>query len=110
MNPLTVDNLGFGVKADDLSKVVYAFDENPETSYMNEGVLTFDVLQGVKGYVLLMNELKAPVKCRQLDKDGNVVTETSFSSPFGEVKVAGDKVVSISIEGVAEIFEVIAEK
>ena len=110
VNPLTVDNLGFGVKADDLSKVVYAFDENPETSYMNEGVLTFDVLQGVKGYVLLMNELKAPVKCRQLDKDGNVVTETSFSSPFGEVKVAGDKVVSISIEGVAEIFEVIAEK
>ncbi|WP_288731882.1 beta-N-acetylglucosaminidase domain-containing protein [uncultured Phocaeicola sp.] len=110
VNPLTPDNLGFAVKVEEPAKAVFAFDQNLETSYLSKGTLTFEVPQGVKGYVLLMNKLSAPITCKQLDKDGKVVSETMLNTAFAKVEIASDKVASLSLEGTAEIFEVVTKK
>ena len=57
-----------------------------------------------------MNQLAAPVKCQQVDKDGKVVAETQLDAPYAEVQLAGKEVVKIRLEGTAEIFEIIPRK
>ncbi len=71
--------------------------------------LSFEVPQGVKGYTLLMGKLPAPLKFKQFDKKGSLVSETSVSSPFFKVELTNDEVSKVNIEGNAEIFEIIAE-
>ena len=89
-------------------QAVYAFDQNLGTAYQVTQAMSFEVPQGVKAYTLLMNELSAPLSIKQFDKKGKLVSETSVSSPFFKLEVANDKVVKISLEGKAEIFEIIA--
>lgn len=109
VNPLHVENLGFKLEAENPQQAVYAFDQNLGTSYQVAQAISFDVPQGVKAYTLLMNELSAPLKVKQFDKKGNLVSETTVSSPFYKLELTNDKVTKVSLEGKAEIFEVIAD-
>ena len=106
VNPVRIENLGFGLEMENPQQGVYAFDQNPGTSCRVTQSLSFEVPQGVKGYTLLMGKLPAPLKFKQFDKKGELVSETSVSSPFFKVELTNDEV---SIEGNAEIFEIIAE-
>ena len=108
VNPLHVENLGFKLETENPQQAVYAFDQNLGTAYQVTQAMSFEVPQGVKAYTLLMNELSAPLSIKQFDKKGKLVSETSVSSPFFKLEVANDKVVKISLEGKAEIFEIIA--
>ena len=108
VNPLHVENLGFKLESENPQQVVYAFDQNPATSYKVSDTLTFEVPQGTKAYTLLMDELSAPLKVKQFDKKGELVSETSISSPFFKLELTNDKVTKVTLEGKAEIFEVIA--
>lgn len=107
INPVTPENLGFHVEADTLQKAIYAFDNNPSTSYYNVKSMAFEVQKGTKSYVLLMNQLDAPVKCSQLDAKGNVVSQKEIHSAYAKIDVADDKVTKILLEGKAEIFEIV---
>lgn len=108
VNPLHVENLGFKLESENPQQAVYAFDQNPATSYKVSDTLTFEVPQGTKAYTLLMDELSAPLKVKQFDKKGELVSETSISSPFFKLELTNDKVTKVTLEGKAEIFEVIA--
>lgn len=108
VNPLHVENLGFKLESENPQQVVYAFDQNPATSYKVSDTLTFEVPQGTKAYTLLMDELSAPLKVKQFDKKGELVSETSISSPFFKLELTNDKVTKVTLEGKAEIFEVVA--
>lgn len=108
VNPLHVENLGFKLESENPQQVVYAFDQNLSTFYKVSNALTFEVPQGTKTYTLLMDKLSAPLKVKQFDKKGELVSETSISSLFFKLELTNDKVTKVTLEGKAEIFEVIA--
>ncbi len=107
VNPPRLDNLGFAVEGD--AHAVYAFDGNPATSYQTQS-LAFEVTEGAKEYILLMNTPTAPLTCKQLDKEGNLVAVSVHKSAYGKVTLANENVAKISIEGPAEIFEIVTMK
>lgn len=109
VNPLHAENLGFKLEAENPQQAVYAFDQNLATSYQVAQSISFEVPQGVKAYSLLMNELSSPLKIKQFDKKGNLLSETTVSSPYFKLELTNDKVTKVSLEGKAEIFEVIAD-
>ena len=109
VNPLYAENLGFKLEAENPQQAVYAFDQNLATSYQVAQSISFEVPQGVKAYTLLMNELSSPLKIKQFDKKGNLLSETTVSSPYFKLELTNDKVTKVSLEGKAEIFEVIAD-
>ena len=108
VNPLHVENLGFKPESENPQQVVYVFDQNLSTFYKVSNALTFEVPQGTKTYTLLMDKLSAPLKVKQFDKKGVLVSETSISSPFFKLELTNDKVTKVTLEGKAEIFEVVA--
>lgn len=109
VNPLHAEDLGFKLEAENPQQAVYAFDQNLSTSYQVAQSISFEVPQGVKAYTLLMNELSSPLKIKQFDKKGNLLSETTVSSPYFKLELTNDKVTKVSLEGKAEIFEVIAD-
>ena len=109
VNPVRIDNLGFKLEMEQPQQGVYAFDQNPGTSCRVTQSLSFEVPQGVKGYTLLMGELSAPLTFKQFGKKGELVSETSISSSFFKTELANDEVSKVTIEGDAEIFEIIAQ-
>ncbi len=108
VNQPQMESLNICPDNENLPQALWAFDRNPGTSYTNHGTLSFGVEEGAKTYTLLMNRLKEPLECRQLDAQGNVVAETSLTAPFSRIGIA-DNATSISLEGTAEIFEIIAD-
>lgn len=110
VNPLRPDNLGFTLEADTLGKAVYAFDNNLATSYRSVKAMTFGVNKDVKAYILLLNELAAPIKCVQLNKKGKVLSETVIDSPYARIELANKKVCQVRLEGKAEVFEIVPVK
>lgn len=110
VNPLRPDNLGFTLEADTLGKAVYAFDNNLATSYQSVKAMTFGVNKDVKAYILLLNELAAPIKCVQLNKKGKVLSETVIDSPYARIEIANKNVCQVRLEGKAEVFEIVPVK
>ena len=108
VNPLRVENLNVRIEADDLGKALYAFDKHPGTSYVNSGTLSFTLPAEASGCTLLMklNSSDSPVKLRQLDAKGKLLTETVVNTPFVKVDFAKGAA-KVEIEGAVEIFEII---
>lgn len=110
VNPVRPENLGFTIQADAPQKAVWAFDSNLATSYHLEKSLSFGVEGGVKSYILLTNKLEAPVQCRLLDEQGKVVAQQPISAPYTCIALpAGKSVARISLDGKAEIFEIVPQ-
>ena len=110
VNPLHAENLGFKLETEDRQQALYAFDRNLGTSFECSESIVFEVEKGIKSYILLTNRLSTPLKCKQLDAKGNLVSETILDSPFSKIQLENKNVEKIRIEGTAEIFEIIAEK
>lgn len=115
VNPARIERLGFRLEAGDLQQAFYAFDKSLGTSYLNQGVLAFEVSPGIKGYTLLMNQISSkgnealgPVKFKQFKADGILVSETTIDAPFFKIELS-DGVSEVQIEGTVEIFEIITE-
>lgn len=108
VNPQRVDQLGFDVKADDMSEVLFAFDKNPATSYKNKGTLSFDVPKDVQSYTLLLNlnTNKKSAKIKQYGSKGNLITESVIDEPFYKVTLTKGAT-KVEVEGEVEIFEII---
>ncbi len=107
INPVSLDNLGFSLQAQNPQQALTAFDKRLDTSYSNSGALTFGVPEGTGCYTLLMRRPAAPVQIRQLQSDGTVAAESTTAEPFVSIPLA-EGVSSIQIDGEAEIFEIIA--
>ena len=107
VNPVSVSSLGLDVRSGQGEAAIRAFDEQPLTSFHLAGTLSFSVPKHAWRYVLL---LKLPenqtVKVRQHDKKGRVVAEAAVNSSFCQFDVV-KKAARLSIEGNAEIFEII---
>lgn len=110
VNPTTPERLSFPVEAGNLQAAMYGFDENPCTSFTNEGILTMGVEKDVKGYTLLLK--LAPGKslvCRQLNAKGKVLATTNIDQSFCKIELV-KKAAKLQLDGSAEIFEIIPEK
>lgn len=107
VNPLHIGKIGFDVQAEDVNRAVFAFDNSLQTSYMCNSFIQFGTKPGVKSYTLLLDKIKEPLKCTQLDKKGQVLSETLIKTPYAQVDLVGDKVSSVRVEGIAEFFEIV---
>ena len=112
INPVRREKLGFNIEAGDES--LQAFDYNPITSFMSNGVISFGVAPNVTGYTLLLKlpmsgqGTAAPVKFRQFDAKGKLLSEVTIDSHFFKAQlVAGAS--RIEIEGEVEIFEILPQ-
>ena len=111
INPVRLEKLGFDITvADSLKKdVLYAFDQNPATSFHNAGALTFGIPANTVSYTLLLKlEGRDRPVLRQLDAKGNVLSEMAIETPFVQLNVA-KRAKQMVLEGAAEVFEIIAE-
>ena len=109
-NPTTPERLSFPVEATNLQAAMYGFDENPCTSFTNEGILTMGIEKDVKSYTLLLKLTPgSSLVCRQLNAKGKVLATTTIDSSFCKVELV-KKAAKLQIEGSAEIFEIIPEK
>ena len=108
VNPIKVEKLNFRVEADDLGKALFAFDKNPFTSYVNNGILSFTLPQNVSGCTLLLkpNSSKLPLKLLQYASDNKLLAETTIDAPFVKIEFAKGTE-KVEINGVVEIFEII---
>lgn len=108
VNPQRTETLGFKVEAPDTVKAVLAFDRNPHSFYSLDGVLSVEILSGVgsPGRRTVLMDPHGTVAIRQYASDGTVVSETVTDSPFCELDIDGSTV-RMSIEGVADIFEIL---
>ncbi|NDV67194.1 beta-N-acetylglucosaminidase [Bacteroides sp. 224] len=113
INPVRREKLGFNLEANDES--LQAFDYNPITSFMNSGIMSFGVAPNVAGYTLLLKlptssqaTTAVPVKFRQFDAKGKLLSEVAIDSHFFKAQlVAGAS--RIEIEGKVEIFEILPQ-
>ncbi len=110
VNPTTVGSLGFNVRAEDTGGAMKAFDKKPETSYINKGILAFDIPENTDGYILLLklDEDSRGAVLRQKSADGSTISEIALSAPFIRTELEKGAE-SIEIEGDIEIFEIIAQ-
>jgi hyaluronoglucosaminidase len=109
VNPVRLDELGYGVKTADAAEAAKAFDLNPSTAYRLDGQLEITVPAGVKGYTLLMSAPESAMTIKQYDKKGKLLAESTAATAFAKVDVA-DKAATITIDGNADIFEVITNR
>lgn len=107
VNPVGVSSLGLDVRSGQGETAIRAFDEQPLTSFHLSGTLSLCIPKHARRYILL---LKLPenqtVKVRQHDKKGRVVAEAAVNSSFCQFDVV-KKAARLSIEGNAEIYEII---
>ena len=110
VNPARIENLGFHLDAENQQQALYAFDKRLGTSYKNQGILTFEVPENVKGYILLIKPIAtaSPAKIKQLKTDGTQVSETVIDSAYYTTELS-DGVSQIQIEGDVELFEIIPQ-
>ena len=101
VNPLRLDNIGFAIDSTD-PETLYAFDKRLATTYANQGTLSFEVAPGAKGYTLLMGQPAAGTTLKQLDKDGQVIAETTLDAPFAQIEVA-EGAAKVQLDGTVEI-------
>lgn len=108
VNPARADRLGFDLQATDLSRAVLAFDKQPTTSFDLSGTMSFGVNKGVTAFTLLMKlPENGSIKMNMYDKKGRLKAENTITSSIYRFDVP-KKVTKISLEGKANIFEVIA--
>ncbi len=85
----------------------YAFDENPCTSLTSNGVYTFDVEKGVKGYTLLQKVKPGEkVTFNQYNAKGKLIASAPIDASFAKVQLE-KKAAKAEIAGNVEIFEII---
>ena len=108
VNPRRTGDLGFGVKAPDMEKAVYAFDRDPRSFYALDGTLTVEIPFGndrINARILLMQPYGS-LLVRQYSADGTCIREAVTQESFCELKI-DPRTAGLSIEGVADIFEIL---
>ena len=110
VNPLRSENLDFNLKADDMDKALYMFDQNLGTSFVLGNPVSFSVPTGTKSYTVLMNEPTAPLTCKFIDAKGEIISEIALSKPYSIIELPNKNVERISIDGSAEIYEIIRNR
>ena len=108
VNPRRTGDLGFGVKAPDMEKAVYAFDRDPRSFYALDGTITVEIPFGndrINARILLMRPYGS-LLVRQYSADGTCIREAVTQESFCELKI-DPRTACLSIEGVADIFEIL---
>lgn len=113
INPIRPEHLGFRIEGNGRSQVLYAFDKNPATSFVNSGKLKLDIPSGTKKYTMLLklqseNGMPRSIALRQLAADGSETSRSEVDTPFMCITVDADAS-RIELDGPVEIFEIITE-
>ncbi len=109
VNPIRSSDLPFVVKSENIDKALLGFDKNPETSFVNNGVLLFGIPVNATKCTLLLKPLIAgdsKIEIRQLRKNGSVLNRITSDSAFVKFDIVKDAT-TIEVDGNVEIFEIV---
>lgn len=108
VNPAKPGNLGFQIQAADPQAAVDAFDKDVQSFYRCEGTLSFGLAEGSRSLTLLTGD-GSGFTVKQFDKDGNEILSSTRSGAFTSVELAPETA-GVSIDGTADIYEIIFNK
>lgn len=108
INPTNIESLGLNVKGNNLDEAIYAFDEDPTTSYHLNNLLSFDVPNSTSEYIILQKR-STPIKIKQYSSKGKLISESSSENDFLRIE-PNKETKRIELEGDSEIFEIIQMK
>lgn len=108
VNPAKPGNLGFQIQAADPQAAVDAFDKDVQSFYRCEGTLSFGLAEGSRSLTLLTGD-GSEFTVKQFDKDGNEILSSTRSGAFTSVELAPETA-GVSIDGTADIYEIIFNK
>lgn len=83
-------------------------DLSLHTTYPLSGEVTLNIAPKATEVVVLTGPLKAPLLLKQLDKEGNILYTEKLYAPLLKTKKVAKEVDKITLEGEADIYEVIA--
>lgn len=106
INPVTEENVGVAIEADDMPKALLAFDGNPATACENNSTLRFSRKPEASTAIILFGEVQSPVTIAQLSADGIVIDTSTAGYPFHTLDLH-PATRRIDISGPAPIFEII---
>ncbi len=106
VNKITTENLGFNIEAETAEQALRAFDNHTGTFFPLNGHASMEVKEGIRKYILLMNH-PSSLNIKQLDRKGNVVSESQTDSPYAEINLSV-KTAKVELTGRADIHEIIA--
>jgi len=110
VNPLHVETLDFELQVSgDSQKALSIFDQNAVTAYKNNGNVTFGVPAGTKEYTFMMGNMVSPLTCKMLNAKGKTVKEFTINAPFTTVTLPKEEVCKVSLDGKADIYEIVAQ-
>lgn len=106
VNPPSAQRIGMDITAADSQTALRAFDSNPASTYVNNGVLSFTPRKDAKEMIMLMADIKTAVIVTQLDKAGHVLTSSAITTPYGRINLA-PQTVKVTVDGPVTIHEII---
>lgn len=110
VNPLHVADLDFELETTgDKQKALSMFDKNAGTAYELDGNVSFGIPAGTKAYTILADKHAQPLTCKLLNAKGQVVQQTSIADAYATITLPASEVCCVSIDGKAQIFEVVAK-
>ncbi|MDE7143530.1 MAG: beta-N-acetylglucosaminidase domain-containing protein, partial [Muribaculaceae bacterium] len=81
VNPPSAQRIGMDITDADSQTALSAFDSNPASTYVNNGVLSFTPRKDAKEMIMLLADIKTAVIVTQLDKAGHVLTSSAITTP-----------------------------
>ena len=110
VNPLRPETLGFHFTADDIYKAMYMFDQSLGTSNVINKPISFYIPTSTKDNTIHKNKPTIQITCRIINSKGEMLSETTLDKPFSIIELPDKQVDKISLEGSAEIYEIIPNK
>lgn len=111
VNPPRKENLGFALEvSNDELGALSMFDQNAETAYKCNGTITMGVASGTKSYTVLTGTLASPLTVKIYNAKGKELSTCEIDEPFSTIALPEKGATKVTIEGAAEIFEVIPIK
>lgn len=111
VNPLHKEALGFAIEVSGSEQgMLCMFDQNATTAYSLDGNIQMEVPATVKAYTVLAGQIGTPLTCKMFNAKGKQVAETTLNKPFSKIEISQKGIVRMTIEGKADIFEIIAEQ
>ncbi len=106
VNPVTAQNVGLEIIADNIDSALLAFDNNPLTTYALDGKLEFERKGDANSVVLLLDSPAENIVVEQYDSAGKLVESRKIDSAYSNVTFVPEAR-KVALKGKTNVFEIL---
>ena len=106
VNPVTAQNVGLEIIADNIDYALLAFDNNPLTTYALDGKLEFERKGDANSVVLLLDSPAENIVVEQYDSAGKLVESRKIDSAYSNVTFVPEAR-KVALKGKTNVFEIL---